>query len=194
MARLSKKKKATKRKLVKHKKAAKRSYRRRNPDVCPKCKGSGRRYNPRTVDRVPPDDKKRKKKEESKKCDAIKEDGTRCNRKTKDGKEQCTDHVINAPYAKSIKARLAEMEAIDELAAKGGKHLKKIDIGTNEAVREIFATLRTLGPRTLERLCKDLNKDAKTVRGYVDLLKRKKLVKEGKTKRGAALISLIITD
>jgi hypothetical protein len=108
-----------------------------------------------------------------------------CDQATREGKAYCSDHVEEHPYVQGLLNRLAERDRQDDDVARRGS--KAVDLGGITA-QEILAHLAFHGPRTEERLCRELNVGDKTVAGYVQALKRARLVTLGTTKRGSTLV------
>lgn len=136
-------------------------------------------HNPRIVDRWEPEDKRRKK---ITTCEEPMANGKLCGEKTKEGKDRCIEH---SAYAQKLKLKQQEIESLDEQARMG----KKIDINSPN-IRDLFLALRLQGPRTVERLAKEMNKDIEVIEGYLKALKKTGLIKFGKTKRGSTTVSL----
>jgi hypothetical protein len=110
-----------------------------------------------------------------------------CIQATREGKAYCSDHVEMHPYVQDLIARLEQREAEDERVAKRGPRAVNLQGITSQ---EILQHLAFHGPRTEERLCRELNLDVKTLQGYVQALRRKKLVTLGHTKRGSTVVKL----
>lgn len=111
-----------------------------------------------------------------------------CNQATREGKAYCSEHVEEHPYVKELIARLAERDRQDEEVSKRGSKAVALDAIT---AQEILQHLAFHGPRTEERLCRELNVDVRTLKGYVGALKRARLVTLGTTKRGSTLVKLV---
>jgi len=124
------------------------------------------------------------KRDKPKKCEIL-EDGRICGKVTREGKNVCPDHIDRGSYVQQLMARQQQMEDADEAAAKG-----KVKLDNNATVKELLLILELNGPRTIERLVRDLNRDAKIVEAYIKALKRKKLVKTKTTKRGSTVVLL----
>ncbi len=111
-----------------------------------------------------------------------------CDQATREGKAFCSEHVEEHPYVKELIARLAERERQDEEVQRRGSKAATLEAIT---AQEILQHLAFHGPRTEERLCRELNVDARTLRGYVSALRRHHLVTLGTTKRGSTLVKLV---
>lgn len=116
------------------------------------------------------------------KCDAP-----GCTATTREGKPFCTEHVEMHSYAQAVLQTLAERERQDDAVARKGGRAARLDALT---VQEIRVHLEHNGPRTVERLVRELNVDEKTIRGYVAAMRRAGLVRMGRTKRGSDLVRL----
>lgn len=110
-----------------------------------------------------------------------------CDQATREGKAYCSEHVEQHPYVQGLLAQLAERDRQDEEVARRGA--KAASLGAITA-QEILAHLAFHGPRTEERLCRELNVDDRTLGGYVSALKKARLVVLGTTKRGSTLVKL----
>lgn len=110
-----------------------------------------------------------------------------CNQATREGKAYCSDHVEMHPYVQDLIMRLEEREAEDERVQRRGPRAVNLQGITTQ---EILQHLAFHGPRTEERLCRELNLDVKTLQGYVQAMRRKKLVTLGHTKRGSTVVKL----
>lgn len=110
-----------------------------------------------------------------------------CNQATREGKAYCSDHVEMHPYVQDLIMRLEEREAEDERVHRRGARAVNLQGITTQ---EILQHLAFHGPRTEERLCRELNLDVKTLQGYVQAMRRKKLVTLGHTKRGSTVVKL----
>jgi predicted transcriptional regulator len=91
------------------------------------------------------------------------------------------------PYVQDLIARLEQRESEDERVHKRGPRAVNLQGITTQ---EILQHLAFHGPRTEERLCRELNLEVKTLQGYVQALRRKKLVTLGHTKRGSTVVKL----
>jgi predicted transcriptional regulator len=114
-------------------------------------------------------------------------EATGCSHATREGKAYCSDHVEMHPYVQDLITRLEQREEEDERVNKRGPRAVNLQGITTQ---EILQHLAFHGPRTEERLCRELNLDVKTLQGYVQALRRKKLVTLGHTKRGSTVVKL----
>lgn len=111
-----------------------------------------------------------------------------CGKSTREGKAFCTDHVELHPYVRALLEQLEQRAAEDDAVRARGARAANLDGIT---AQEILQHLAVHGPRTEERLCRELNLEAKTLKGYVLALRREKRVRLGHTKRGSATVKLI---
>ncbi|MCO5169301.1 MAG: hypothetical protein M9894_23400 [Planctomycetes bacterium] len=110
-----------------------------------------------------------------------------CSQATREGKAYCSDHVEMHPYVQDLIARLEQRESEDDRVNRRGPRAVNLQGITTQ---EILQHLAFHGPRTEERLCRELNLEVKTLQGYVQALRRKKLVTLGHTKRGSTVVKL----
>jgi hypothetical protein len=110
-----------------------------------------------------------------------------CVHATREGKAYCSDHVEMHPYVQDLMSRLEQREDEDDRVQKRGSRAVNLQGITTQ---EILQHLAFHGPRTEERLCRELNLDAKTLQGYVQAMRRSKLVTLGHTKRGSTVVKL----
>ena len=115
-------------------------------------------------------------------CDA---DG--CYQTTREGKPFCPDHVELHPYVQSILSTLAEREAEEEKVRQRGS--RAVDVAGLTA-RELVLHLSLHGARTVERLSRELQLDAKVLDGYVGALVKRGVVALGRTNRGSTVVRL----
>ncbi len=111
-----------------------------------------------------------------------------CTESTREGKPYCPNHVDCLPYVQEVLSRLAERDAQDEAVSKRGP--RAVDVESSLTVQEILLHLELHGPRTEERLVREVNIDAKTLGGYLRALVKRKIIKLGHTKRGSVLVKL----
>ncbi len=110
-----------------------------------------------------------------------------CGLATREGKAYCSAHVEHHPYVQGLLEQLASREAEDDLVARRGPRAANV---AGITAQEILQHIAFHGARTEERLCRELNLDHKTLTGYVEALRRARLVKLGRTKRGSTLVRL----
>jgi hypothetical protein len=104
---------------------------------------------------------------------------------TREGKPYCPGHVEMNPYARGIIAvrdsREQEIKAI-----KKGQPIDK----DSALFEEVLVDIRNRGPRTVERIARDLMLDIKLIRKLVRVLKRNGHIKTGRTERGSTTVRL----
>lgn len=110
-----------------------------------------------------------------------------CVQTTREGKPYCPDHVEQHPYVQAILSTLAEREAEEEkVRVRGSKAVNPIGL----TARELVLHLSLHGARTVERLSRELQLDAKVLEGYVAALVRQGIVALGRTNRGSTVVRL----
>lgn len=107
---------------------------------------------------------------------------------TREGRDYCSDHVEQQPYVQALLAKLEERELQDDRVKSTGP--KAVDL-SGITSREILQHLAFHGPRTEERLCRELDLDLKTLSAYVSAMRDKGLVRLGQTKRGSTVVKLV---
>lgn len=110
-----------------------------------------------------------------------------CLERTRDGKPFCQQHVDSHVYVQEVLRQLAERDAQDEAVAAHGAKAVRFDSVT---AYEVILHLSLHGPRTIERLVREVNVEKKVLRGYLSAMRNKKLVTFSTTKRGATLVKL----
>lgn len=118
-------------------------------------------------------------------------DAPGCVERTREGKPYCPDHVDYHPYVQELISRLAERDAQDEAVQKRGA--RAVDMEASLTVQEIILHLELHGPRTEERLVREVNLDARTLNGYLRALAKRKIITFGRTKRGSVTVKLVTT-
>jgi hypothetical protein len=118
-----------------------------------------------------------------------------CKRSTKEGKFYCTDHVEESPYVQKLLERADRMQEEKDFAKRGRTRGRdyKLD-GTSENIKDIVMHLALYGPRTIERLQRELNLEEKVVRTFVGWLGKRGKVTTSRTKRGSTVITLVGAD
>lgn len=113
-----------------------------------------------------------------------------CSAATREGKPYCTEHIAQHPYVVDLLAALDQRDEDDAVAA---MHYDRRRAGVNLqgiTAQEIVMHLSVNGPRTAERLCRELSLDLQTLAGYIRALKRAKAVTETRSRRGSIVINL----
>lgn len=114
-----------------------------------------------------------------------------CNQSTRENKAFCTDHVENQPYVQDLMRRMADREQEDLKVRQNGSsavNLKGITIS------EILLHLRQNGPRTEDRLQRELQIEKGTLYSYIVALRKNGIVELGTTPRGCTSIALVGVD
>lgn len=109
-----------------------------------------------------------------------------CKETTREGKPYCSNHVELNLYASEVVAHL-ERRAQEDGRAR--RQVRGINTGGVTAT-ELLQNIADHGPRTKERLCRELNIDRAALDGYVEALRVKGLVTVGLTKRGSETVDL----
>lgn len=117
--------------------------------------------------------------------EAVRCDVPGCSSSTREGKPYCSEHVDYNPYVSRLLDQIAERDKEDE-AARSGKTLNVRGI----TAQSIIQHLAEHGPRTRERLCKELQIDMDVLDGYTRAMVRKKMVRRGRTRRGSVTLEL----
>lgn len=113
-----------------------------------------------------------------------------CRQKTREGKPYCPEHIENLTQVKEILAQLEGKRAEEEVANLGGwKSINRDGITTHE----ILQMLDLHGPRTMERLARDLKLTEVQISSYIKALKSWNLVTTRRTARGSTIVSIIST-
>lgn len=110
-----------------------------------------------------------------------------CARSTRESKAFCSEHVERHGYVQALLAQLGERERQDEEVLRRGSKAVKLKSVT---AQEILQHLAFHGPRTKERLCRELNLEARVLEGYIGAFRRARLVSLGRTKRGSTTVKL----
>ena len=115
-------------------------------------------------------------------CDTV-----GCSQTTREGKPYCPDHVENHPYVQAILSTLREREQEEEKVRQRGP--KAVD-PQGLTAKELVLHLSLHGARTVERLSRELQLDAKVLEGYVGALVRRGVIALGRTTRGSTVVRL----
>ena len=110
-----------------------------------------------------------------------------CIKTTWELKPYCPDHFDEHPYVQEILAALDEDEAEQEKVRKKGP--AAVDLNGMTA-KEIRRTLILNGARTVERLSRELQLEADTVKSYVKSMQEKGQVVLGRTTRGSTTVRI----
>jgi predicted transcriptional regulator len=109
-----------------------------------------------------------------------------CVSHTRESKPFCTDHNDLNPHARRVIEELQRREVDDERAQKGRRG---INVDGVTAV-EILQNVAEHGPRTKERLCRELNLDVPVLDGYVEALRRAGKIRLTLSRRGSEVVTL----
>lgn len=109
-----------------------------------------------------------------------------CPHTTREGKPFCTDHVEMNPHAKKVVVGLTQQEKDDERAARSRRKVNTNGITATSVLQNVSY----YGPRTKERLCRELNVDMDVLDGYVQALLKEGKISLGQTRRGSEVVSL----
>jgi hypothetical protein len=111
-----------------------------------------------------------------------------CPETTREGKIYCTNHVEKHPYVKHLLDRMADRDKEDHnVKMRGPKAVNMEGI----TVAEIMLHLRQNGPRTEERLQRELQIDKSIIHNYVVALNQRGLVKFDVTSRYSLTVELV---
>jgi len=115
-----------------------------------------------------------------------------CDEATREGKPFCTEHVEEHDYVQDLLATLEAQDAeIQRVARLGARAVDPEGL----TACEILNTLRVHGPRTVRRLARELNHEAKVLEAYVKALERRGLVtKDKKGRKRRRLVHLVAAD
>lgn len=111
-----------------------------------------------------------------------------CSDATREGKPFCSAHVESSPYVVSLLGITSERKEQDEKVADRGA--RKSDVDSSISVHEILQNLNLHGPRTEERLVREVCLELKILRGYLARLSKLGLVLLGRTKRGSTVAKI----
>lgn len=113
-----------------------------------------------------------------------------CLTTTREGKPYCSDHVSEHPYVQAILDTLADRHAEEErVRTLGGPAVDPEGL----TAKELLLHLNLHGSRTVERLCRELQLDAKVVEAYVTELVRRGDITISRTNRGSTVVSIVGT-
>lgn len=110
-----------------------------------------------------------------------------CLQSTREGKPYCSKHVERHSYVQGILDTLAERHAEEERVRRQGADA--VDPNGLTA-RELCLHLSLHGARTVERLCRELQLEAKVIEAYLGELARLGRVVTSRTNRGSTVVTL----
>lgn len=112
-----------------------------------------------------------------------------CKSATREGKPYCPEHVELNPHSRIVVAEIARRQAEDERIRLGKTEPGDVNLSGITA-KEILQNLDDHGPRTIQRLCRELSIGAPVLNGYVEALGDRGLIVIGRTSRGSVMVSL----
>ena len=110
-----------------------------------------------------------------------------CGDLTQEGKLYCTDHVEHHPYIQSLLNKIEEKHYEEFEVSRLGEEGIDPD-GDN--VHDILMYLKIYGPRTVERLARDLIMETEILHHYINFLAGKGQVNLTRNKRKRTVVSL----
>jgi len=116
-----------------------------------------------------------------------------CNKLTREGKPYCTDHVLQHPYIKQMLEKYEQMDQELFLAYRR-RGVKGQITATSNNIKDLVMHLSLYGPRTIERICRELNWPPKVANYFVGWLRARGAVTLSRTKRGSRLVTLVGYD
>ena len=111
-----------------------------------------------------------------------------CYNPTRGSKDYCTDHVLNNTYAKHIIEEMANREQEDRQVHLSGSSTANIEGIT---AREILLELSQSGPRTIERMTRELCLSRPLIYNYALALKKSGMIQFYSTSRGSLVLCLM---
>jgi hypothetical protein len=111
-----------------------------------------------------------------------------CFETTRERKIYCTDHVEQQPYIQELLAQIHERESEDNKVMMEGP--SAVNMG-GITIKEILLLLKQRGPRTEERLTRELHLEKSMVHNYVVALNKKGIVEYHSTARFDQSIALV---
>lgn len=108
-----------------------------------------------------------------------------CGQPTREGKPYCPEHVDRQPYVAELLAELASQE--EELAMVAMRGADAVD-PSGLTARELLQLVRLHGPRTVQRLGRELNIKPVLISCYVRALAQVGMVELGLSKRGKTVV------
>ena len=110
-----------------------------------------------------------------------------CTHSTREGKPYCSNHVANHPYVKEILDTLAARAAEEaQVRTRGARAVDPNGL----TAKELCLHLSLHGARTVERLCRELQLEAKVIEAYLGELVRLGRVSTSRTHRGSTVVTL----
>ena len=106
---------------------------------------------------------------------------------TREGKPFCSEHVEKHPYVQNVLKQLDTRDAEDAAVLEKGESAANL---AGITAHELLQQLELNGPRTVQRLARELNIDHKIVTGYVNALSKRGLVETDLTRRGSTVVMI----
>jgi len=110
-----------------------------------------------------------------------------CGAITREGKPYCSEHVHMQPYVEHLLSQLAAQEKEHERVLVKGTRAANLKSLT---AKELKMHLHLFGPRTVNRLARELNLDSSVIAIYVKKMERAKVVSTSVTRRGHVMVVL----
>lgn len=115
-----------------------------------------------------------------------------CGTQTSENKPYCINCIDNYPYIVALKKQVEFLEQEEKKAADAVQNGTKIIVPKKSIIlEEIINHLKIHGPKTVERLARELNHSAKIIHAYVRAMVRRKLIKAGLTRRQKIIASAL---
>ena len=109
-----------------------------------------------------------------------------CMNSTREGKPFCSKHVEMHPYIQEVVA-LINSRATELSDIAKGRHVKE----DSSLFEEIIVHITNLGPKTIERLARDLMISIPVIKKLIKTMKKQKLIRIGRSKRGSTVVEVI---
>lgn len=112
-----------------------------------------------------------------------------CVERTREGKPYCYDHLDAHPYVRWLESAIKSAKEADDLAGRVVPDPASLD--ANITVRDLVVHLENHGPRTEERLGRELSLSVTAVRNYSAALETRGAIERAKTRRGSTVVRLV---
>lgn len=112
-----------------------------------------------------------------------------CAATTREGKPYCPDHVGMNPHSQRVLADIQRRADEDDQVRRGLTETSDINIHGITA-QEILQSLIDHGPRTKQRLCREINLEPTVIDGYIAALLEQRVITVGRTSRGSTVVAL----
>lgn len=110
-----------------------------------------------------------------------------CGGTTREGKPYCSEHIEQSPYLQRLAQQIASKQVEEALVAEKGAAEVESDSAT---VDEIQNLLEMTGPRTDIAIAKELQIDARALKGYLAYMKKRGMVVTKTNRRGNTVVKL----